>query len=57
MLVSWRYRPRNSLMERFDPRARWIFSLSILFASTMFWDARYLLFFFVLSFAWYECGR
>ena len=53
MLVTWRYRFRNSWMERFDPRTRWIFSLSILFSSTMFWDARYLLFFFLISFAWY----
>ena len=53
MLITWGYRVRNSIMERIDPRARWIFSLAFLFAVTMFWDARYLLFFFVLGFGWY----
>jgi energy-coupling factor transport system permease protein len=57
MLVTWRYRPHKSFMERFDPRTRWIFSLSLLFSSTMFWDARYLLFFFLLAFAWYFSAR
>jgi energy-coupling factor transport system permease protein len=44
-------------MEKFDPRARWIFSMAFLFAVTMFWDARFLLFFFVLAFAWYFSAR
>ena len=57
MLVTWRYRLRNSLMSRFDPRARWLFSLAFLFAVTMFWDARFLAFFFVVGFAWYFAGR
>jgi energy-coupling factor transport system permease protein len=56
VLVTWRYRPRNTLMSRFDPRARWIFSLAFLFAATIFWDARFLLFFFLLGFAWYFSG-
>jgi energy-coupling factor transport system permease protein len=41
-------------MERIDPRARWIFSLAFLFSVTMFWDARFLLFFFILGFGWYS---
>ena len=53
MLVTWRYRLRNGLMEKFDPRARWIFSLAFLFAVTMFWDARFLIFFFMVAFIWY----
>jgi energy-coupling factor transport system permease protein len=57
MLVTWRYRLRNGLMEKFDPRARWIFSLAFLFSITMFWDARFLVFFFVLAFAWYFSSR
>jgi energy-coupling factor transport system permease protein len=57
MLVTWHYRVRNGLMEKFDPRARWIFSLAFLFAVTMFWDARFLLFFFVLAFAWYFSSK
>jgi len=54
MLITWGYHIRNSIMERIDPRARWIFSLAFLFAITMFWDARYLLFFFILGFGWYS---
>lgn len=54
MLVTWKYRKRNSLMEKFDPRARWIFSLAFLFTVTLYWDARFLLFFFVLALTWYS---
>ncbi len=57
MLVTWRYRPRKGLMEKFDPRARWIFSLLFLFTVTMFWDARFLFFFFILAFGWYFSSR
>jgi energy-coupling factor transport system permease protein len=53
MLITWGYRLRNSIMERIDPRARWIFSLAFLFSITMFWDARFLLFFVILGFGWY----
>ena len=57
MLITWGYRIRNSIMERIDPRARWIFSLTFLFSITMFWDARYLLFFFILGFGWYSLAN
>ena len=57
MLVTWHYRSRNGLMEKFDPRARWIFSLAFLFSVTMFWDARFLIFFFIIAFAWYFSAR
>ena len=57
MLVTWSYRARNSLMEKIDPRARWIFSLLFLFSITLFWDLRILLFFFVLAFTWYFSAR
>ena len=57
MLVSFSYRLRNSLIERIDPRARWIFSILVLFAITSFWDLRFLLFFFVLSFGQYYLSR
>lgn len=53
MLISWSYRTRNSLMGKFDPRARWIFSFAFLIAATQFWDARYLAVLFVLAFLWY----
>lgn len=48
MLVTWKYRPRGSVVEKLDPRARWIFSLLILFALTQFWDIRFLLFFLII---------
>lgn len=57
MLTTWRYRPHRSLMERFDPRARWIFSFAFLFSATMFWDARFLAFFFTIAFVWYFSAR
>uniref|UniRef100_A0A7C4PG63 Energy-coupling factor transporter transmembrane protein EcfT n=1 Tax=Anaerolinea thermolimosa TaxID=229919 RepID=A0A7C4PG63_9CHLR len=49
MLVSFSYRPRHSFIERFDPRARWIMSLALLFSIVLFWDIRFLSFFFLLS--------
>jgi energy-coupling factor transport system permease protein len=57
MLVSLSYRPRGSLIERFDPRARWIFSLFLLFTITMYWDARFLFFFFALAVTQYILTR
>jgi energy-coupling factor transport system permease protein len=57
MLITWGYRVRNSIMERIDSRARWIFSLIFLFSITMFWDARILLFFFILGFIWYSLAK
>jgi len=57
MLVTWHYRIRKNLMERFDPRARWIFSLTFLVSATVFWDARILAGFFTLAFIWYSIAR
>lgn len=57
MLITWGYRVRNSIMERIDSRARWIFSLIFLFSITMFWDARFLVFFFILGFTWYSLAK
>jgi energy-coupling factor transport system permease protein len=51
MLVSFGYRPRGSIIEKIDPRARWFFSFLTMFAITMFWDVRPLLFFLVLTLA------
>ena len=45
MLVTWRYRDRDSLVQRFDPRAWVIFYLCFLGSTLMFWDLRYLAFF------------
>ena len=49
MLVAWRYRDRNSLVQHIDPRAWMIFYLCFLFSTLQFWDMRYLFFFFVLA--------
>ena len=57
MLVTWAYRFRNSLMEKIDPRTRWIFSLLFLFTITMFWDLRFLLFFFLIAWIWFALSR
>ncbi len=57
MLVTWKYRPRNSLIEKFDPRARWIFSFLFLFSIIQFWDIRFLLFFFALAMGQYTLTR
>src|SRR5574342_81330 len=66
MLVAWRYRKRkNSIIQKFDPRAWLIFYACFLFGVVTFWDVRYLLPFFILAFfvlftsgvKWYEIRR
>jgi energy-coupling factor transport system permease protein len=57
MLVTWRYRLRNSVIETLDPRSRWIFSFLILFAITLFWDIRFLLFFLAIILTQYVLAR
>jgi len=49
MLVAWRYKKRNSLLQSFDPRAWIIFFCCFLASTLFFWDFRYLLFFFALA--------
>lgn len=49
MLVSLSYRPRGSVIEKIDPRARWIFSVLALFSIVQFWDIRFLLVFFFIA--------
>lgn len=57
MLVSLNYRPRGSIIESIDPRARWIFSILMLFSIVQFWDIRFLLFFFALAIIQYALTR
>ena len=45
MLVSWKYKERNSLIQKLDPRSRFIFTFAMLFSLIYFWDLRYLLVF------------
>jgi energy-coupling factor transport system permease protein len=49
MLVTWRYRERDTIIQRLDPRARLIFMLCAFFSLIQFWDLRYVLFFFFLA--------
>lgn len=50
MLVTWRFRPRHgSLIQSFDPRAWWVFYACFLFSVLVFWDLRFLLFFFATA--------
>ena len=57
MLVPLSFRPHDTLIERFDPRARWIFSLLMMGAILFYWDIRFLLFFFIISFTQYILAR
>jgi energy-coupling factor transport system permease protein len=50
MLVPWRYRERkNSLIQKFDPRAWLIFYACFLFSTLAFWDIRFLLPFWITA--------
>jgi energy-coupling factor transport system permease protein len=49
MLVSWRYRKRNSLIQWFDPRAWLIFYACFLASTLFFWDVRVLSFFLLIA--------
>jgi energy-coupling factor transport system permease protein len=45
MLIAWRYRERDTIIQRLDPRARIIFMLAMLFSIIQFWDLRIMLLF------------
>jgi len=49
MLVAWKYRKRNSIIQWFDPRAWLIFFGCYLVSILAFWDVRFLLFFFAIA--------
>ncbi|HPC06646.1 MAG TPA: hypothetical protein PLI60_07985, partial [Anaerolineaceae bacterium] len=57
MVVTFGYKQRNSLVETFDPRARWIFSILSLFTIVNFWDIRFLLYFLLVSVVQYSFTR
>lgn len=57
MLVSWRYKYRNSPMDHIDPRARWIFSFAFLIAATSTWNWMFLLAYFIIAIIWYRLGN
>ncbi|GAB4532261.1 MAG: energy-coupling factor transporter transmembrane component T [Anaerolineae bacterium] len=45
MLIAWRYRERDTIIQRLDPRARIIWTLAFLFSIIQFWDLRVMLLF------------
>ena len=49
MLVTWRYKPRKSLIQSFDPRAWIIFYACFLASTVLFWDFRYQTTLFILT--------
>jgi energy-coupling factor transport system permease protein len=51
MLVTWRYRERNSIIQWFDPRAWIMFYLCFIASTLLFWDLRYQLFFLLIALA------
>ncbi len=55
MLVTWKYRLRDTFIQRLDPRTRLIFMMSIIFAITLpdIWDYRIILPLFLLSLTLY----
>ncbi|MBM3126225.1 MAG: energy-coupling factor transporter transmembrane protein EcfT [Chloroflexi bacterium] len=59
MLVTWKYRPRNTIVQRMDPRTRLIFMVCIIFALTIpeIWDYRIILPLFLISLTLYLLAR
>ena len=57
MLIAWRYRERDTVIQRLDPRARIIFMLAFLFSIIQFWDLRVMLFFFGVAALQYGLAR
>src|ERR1700752_2491968 len=59
MLVTWKYRPRNTFIQRLDPRTRFIFMACIILAFSIpeIWDYRIILPLFVLSLTLYLMAR
>lgn len=59
MLVTWKYRPRNTFIQRLDPRTRFIFMFSVIFGLTIpeIWDYRIILPLFLVSLTLYLLAR
>jgi len=57
MLIAWRYRERDTIIQRLDPRARIIFMLATLFSIIQFWDLRIMVVFLAISVAQYALAR
>src|SRR5829696_5724691 len=59
MLVTWKYRPRNTFIQRLDPRTRFIFMACMILALTIpeIWDFRIILPLFFISLTLYLLAR
>jgi energy-coupling factor transport system permease protein len=59
MLATWKYRPRNTFIQRLDPRTRFIFLACILLALTIpdIWDLRIILPLFLVSLTLFLLAR
>ena len=59
MLVTWKYRPRNTFIQRLDPRTRLIFFVCVILALTIpeIWDIRIILPLFAVSLTLYFLAR
>ncbi|MDP1544678.1 MAG: energy-coupling factor transporter transmembrane component T [Anaerolineales bacterium] len=59
MLVTWKYRPRNTFIQRLDPRTRFLFMFSVIFGLTIpeIWDFRIILPLFAISLTLYLLAR
>jgi len=49
MLITWKYKERNTIIQKLDPRARIIFTLCAMLAIMQFWDLRFIAFFLLLG--------
>jgi energy-coupling factor transport system permease protein len=49
MLVTFRWKKRQSIVQSFDPRAWLIFFICFLGCTVLFWDVRYLVLFFCIA--------
>ncbi len=57
MLIAWKYRERDTIIQRLDPRARIIFMLAMLSSIIQFWDLRVGLGFLALALAQYFLAK
>lgn len=59
MLVSWKYRPRNTIIQRLDPRSRLIFLACVILAITIpgIWDFRIIFPIFLTTVTFYLLAR
>ena len=59
MLVTWKYRPRNTFIQSLDPRTRLIFMLCIILALTIpeIWDYRIVFPLFIISLTLFLMAR